>query len=339
MKQSKAFPGVKTLVIPSLLLALSACGGDDTEQPAPAPPPAPAPAPAPAPVVRVDGVVDHPGNYSADRLRQLPAITQNVSFTSGSGQQSRSYIGASLWSVLSDAGITLDPAIKPDLLNRYVLATAADGYQVAYALAEISPDFANRQSLLAYSQVTNGATKDLDQADGPFRVTAPQDIRGGRYLSNVQSLEVRRSGSTTTSFGGGVANSFTVSGAVTQPVTYDLTALKSMPATTVTVGANSYTGVNLWSLLNATGIKTSTTAHNPTLAMIAVATGSDGFKAVVSLGEINPSFGNTQAIVAYEMNGSDLGKNGVTRLIVPGEVKQGRSVSNLSQIEVIQAAP
>lgn len=59
-----------------------------------------------------------------------------------------------------------------------------------------------------------------------------------------------------------------------------------MPATTVTVGANSYTGVNLWSLLNATGIKTSTTAHNPTLAMIAVATGSDGFKAVVSLGEI-----------------------------------------------------
>ena len=31
MKQSKAFPGVKTLVIPSLLLALSACGGGDRE--------------------------------------------------------------------------------------------------------------------------------------------------------------------------------------------------------------------------------------------------------------------------------------------------------------------
>ena len=68
--------------------------------------------------------------------------------------------------------------------------------------------------------------------------------------------------------------------------------------------------------------------------MYAVVTGSDGYRAALSLGEIDPNFGGKAAMIAYEVNGVDLGANGFARLVVPGEVKQGRSVSNVIAIEV-----
>ncbi len=307
----------------AVLLALAACGGSDDDA-----------------SVRVQGAVERAGNYNAAALQRQAAVTQSVTFTSGSGPQSRTYTGATLWSVLGDAGITLDGTKKNDGLNRYVLATGSDGYRVAFGLGEINPEFGNKASLVAYGETANGTPGPLASADGPFRVTAPGDLKGGRYVSNLVRLEVRPSGSTAAGTGGGVSNTFAVSGAVTKPVAFDLAALQALPASTVTVSGTTYTGVNLWTLLNSsTGLKTDATAKNPTLAMVAVATGSDGYKALVSLGEIDPGFGNKSALVAYAINGEGLGANGVARLIVPGEVKQGRSVSNLVSIEVITAAP
>ncbi|MES2610923.1 MAG: molybdopterin-binding oxidoreductase [Pseudomonadota bacterium] len=307
----------------TLLLALAACGGSDD-----------------GPAIRLQGAVDKAGNYDTAALQRQPAVTQSVSYLSGTTPQSRTYTGATLWSVLSDAGITLDTTRKNDGLNRYVLATGSDGYRVAFGLGEINPEFGNKASLVAYAETQSGSSGPLASADGPFRVTAPGDVKGGRYASNLVRLEVRPSGSTAAATGGGVSNSFAVSGAVTKPASFDLATLQALPASTVTVAGTIYTGVNLWTLLSsATGLKTDATAKNPTLAMVAVATGSDGYKALVSLGEIDPGFGANGALVAYAANGEGLGANGVARLIVPGEVKQSRSVSNLSHIEVITAAP
>lgn len=305
------------------LMALAACGGSDD-----------------GPVIRVQGAVDKAGDYDTGALQRQAAVTQSVSYLSGTTPQSRTYTGASLWSVLSDAGITLDTTKKNDGLNRYVLATGNDGYRVAFGLGEINPEFGNKASVVAYAETQNGSSGPLASADGPFRVTAPGDVKGGRYVSNLVRLEVRPSGSMAAATGGGVSNSFAVSGAVTKPASFDLATLQALPASTVTVSGTTYTGVNLWTLLSSTtGLKTDATAKNPTLAMVAVATGSDGYKALVSLGEIDPGFGNKAALVAYAINGEGLGANGVARLIVPGEVKQGRSVSNLVSIEVIMAAP
>lgn len=307
----------------TLLLALAACGGSDE-----------------GPSIRVQGAVDRVGNYDTAALQRQPAFTQSVTFTSGSGTQSRTYTGATLWSVLSDAGITLDATKKNDGLNRYVLATGSDGYRVAFGLGEINPEYGNKASVVAYGETQNGSPGPLASADGPFRVTAPGDVKGGRYVSNLVRLELRPSGSTAAGTGGGVSNGFAVSGAVTKPASFDLATLQALPASTVTVAGTTYTGVNLWTLLSSTtGLKTDASAKNPTLAMVAVATGSDGYKALVSLGEIDPGFGNKAALVAYAANGEGLGANGVARLIVPGEVKQSRSVSNLTHIEVITAAP
>ncbi|CAN7750781.1 molybdopterin-binding oxidoreductase [Pseudorhodoferax sp. LjRoot39] len=303
-------------------LALAACGGGDD-----------------AATVRIDGALDRPASLGSAALGERPAITQNVAFTSGSGTQQRSYVGADLWSLLSDMGIQTTPGARNDQLNRYVLATGADGYRTVFALGELSPTLGNKGSMLAYLEKNgDGTTTAIGSEDGPFRVTAPGDVRGGRYVSQLVRLDVRPSGSTAAGTGGGVSPSFTVAGAVATPMAFDLAALQALPASTVTVGNSAYTGVSLWNLLNTqVGLKTDASTKNPLLSMYAVATGSDGYKAMVSVGEIHPSFGNRDALVAYAVDGALLDRNGMARLVVPGDARASRHVSNLVAIEVFAA--
>lgn len=139
----------------------------------------------------------------------------------------------------------------------------------------------------------------------------------------------------------GISPSFTISGAVGKRARFDLSTLQALPATTLTVGANSYTGVSLWTLLNdaSVGLKPDTAVRNPVLSMYAVLVGSDGYRAVVSLAEIAPESGNRMALVAYSLNGAPLGRNGMARLVMAGDVKPGRSVARLAAIEVFAAQP
>lgn len=293
-----------------------------------------------AAAVRLAGALDHPVTLDATTLQQRTAVTQTVTFHSGTTPQTHTYTGTGTWALLDSAGLQLDATRKNDVLNRYLLATGADGYRVVFSLGELHPDFGNKASLVAYAQTSaSGGSGALDAMEGPLRLTAPGDVKGGRYVSGLSTLEVRPSGSTAAPAPGGVAASFTVSGAVKTSLSFDLAALQALPATTQTVGGSSYTGVSLWTVLNTVaGLQMDSTLKNPSLSMYAVATGSDGYKALVSLGEIDPGFGNRGALVAYSVNGNALGANGVARLVVAGDTKLGRSVSNLSSIEVFTAA-
>ena len=70
----------------------------------------------------------------------------------------------------------------------------------------------------------------------------------------------------------------------------------------------------------------------------ASATGSDGYRAIISLGEIVPTFGNQPDLVAYAGTQGQLGPNGsdgALRLIVPGDHAGGRYVSNLTSLQLI----
>lgn len=340
--------GSKGLVAAAAALVLVGCGGGGDGDgvflplvpPAPSPsappPPPPPPPPAPAPAVQLGGAVDRPGALTAADLAARTAVTQTVNFSSGSGPQAHTYTGTSLWSLLNDAGLQLDGTRKNDLLSRHVLATGADGYKVVFALGELSPDYGNKPAAIAYAETTAGVSAPLPAADGPFRVTAPGDVKGGRYVSNLTRLDVVAPPATVPGVGGGVSGLFAVSGKVTAPMNFDLAALSGLtPAIDVTIGANTYRGVSLWTLLNKVGLPA--TPKNVTLGMYAVATGSDGYRAAVSLGEIDPGFGNKGALVAYQMNGVDLTTTGFARLVLPGDVKQSRSVSNLIAIEVFAA--
>lgn len=126
-----------------------------------------------------------------------------------------------------------------------------------------------------------------------------------------------------------------VTGAVKIPLDLDLAALQVLPAGTAMLGAASYSGVDLWTLLDTVaGLKLAGDRMGASLSMYVVATGTDGYQAVLSLGELDPAFGARKVLVATSMNGTPLGANGMARLIVTGDVKQGRSVSNLASIEV-----
>jgi hypothetical protein len=52
---------------------------------------------------------------------------------------------------------------------------------------------------------------------------------------------------------------------------------------------------------------TDSAARNDILAHYVVATGSDGYRAVYSLGEIDPRFGGKQITVAYDDTAGQLG--------------------------------
>ena len=286
----------------------------------------------------LDGQVRSPGTYTLADLQALPATSQTVTFLSGSTPQTRTFVGTSLWGVLSQAGIVTTPGVKNDQLNRYVLATGSDGYKTVYSLGELDPGFGNVQSLIAYAETSNGVTLPLT-SDGFARTTAPLDIKGGRYVSNLAQLTVQASASTHTGTGGGISTSFSVTGDVKQSASFDLAALQALPTVTRTVGADTYTGVSLWSLLTSSfvGLATDPLVHNDFLGMYVVATGSDGYKALFSMGELSPDFGNQPDFIAFEQNGSLLTGNGFARIVAANDTKAGRWVSNLVSLEVYHA--
>jgi DMSO/TMAO reductase YedYZ molybdopterin-dependent catalytic subunit len=307
-----------------LTLGLAACGGHDDSPPAQS-------------VLSVSGDVTATTNFTLAQLQAMPATTQTVSFTSGTGAQTHTYTGTSLWTLLNQIGITTNAAVKNDVLAKYVIATGSDNYRSLFAMGEVSPDFGNRGNEVVYAETLNGTSAALNSTDGPLRITAPGDVKGGRYVSNLLKLEVHTAVSTVTASGGGLSTQFQLSGAINKPATFNLAALQALPAVTKTVGTATYTGVSLWDLLNAAGIQTNAAVKNDLLGFYVIATGTDGYRVILSLAELSPDFGNQPDIVAYAQNGATLPGTGFARLVIPNDGKAGRYVSNLIALEVVSA--
>jgi len=74
---------------------------------------------------------------------------------------------------------------------------------------------------------------------------------------------------------------------------------------------------------------------NDILRHTVVVTGSDGYTAVLSVGEIDPKFGDDRALIAYAMDGKPLArKRGFARLIVPTDKSAGRAVFGIASITI-----
>lgn len=294
---------------------------------------------APTTAFSLGGAIDRPAVFDRAALEALPAVEQTVSYQSGSGAQTHTFVGTSLWGMLNSAGIQTNPAVRNDANNRIVVAQGSDGHRSVYSLGELNPSFGNLPALAAYATVVGGSTVPLGTS-GFARTTAPGDVRGGRYVSNLSDVQLQRTASTLTGSGGGASTRFSVSGDVLRPGDFNLSALQALtPVTHTVANGDVYTGVSLWGLLNdVVGIDTDPAVRNDLLGMYVVATGSDGYKAAFSLGELSPSFGNNPYMIAYQLNGVDLTFNGFARVVVPGDVRNGRWVSNLIGLEVFHAA-
>jgi hypothetical protein len=132
--------------------------------------------------------VKSPGVYKLKTLEALPAVQLAATYTAGGGPVTDTYTGVSLWTLLDDAGLILDPTIKNDVLRQYVEAIGSDGYAAIFSLGEIDPMFGGQEDLVAYAD-TDGQL-GLDSPDGFARMVVPGDAAGGRYVSNLVALEV-----------------------------------------------------------------------------------------------------------------------------------------------------
>ena len=97
--------------------------------------------------------------------------------------------GVLLRDVLAKAGVALGEKLHgPTALTSFVLATALDHYQVIFSIAELDAGFTDQIILLADRR--DG--KPLGAGAGPLQIVVPHEKRAGRWIRQVNRLEVRQ---------------------------------------------------------------------------------------------------------------------------------------------------
>jgi hypothetical protein len=133
----------------------------------------------------------------------------------------------------------------------------------------------------------------------------------------------------------------TVSGAVSDPVSYTLSQLAALPTETVPLKGQDgrvvlATGVSL-DLLVTTASPELPAAKNALLRVIVTASGPFGRQVSFALGELDPNFGDHDAVVVLSVNGRPLPAG--PALAVPGDKAPVRDLPRLSRIEVGVTSP
>lgn len=134
-----------------------------------------------------------------------------------------------------------------------------------------------------------------------------------------------------------------LTGDLREPGELTVEKLRGMTLQTVDVAYRSgkgpeqhtVTGVPLAELFPVSALAT-TDAKNDQLAFSVLAVGADGYAALVAYGEVSPDFGNRGILLAVTEDGTELAR---PRLVVPGDVKGGRYVSDVVELHVTRAAP
>lgn len=98
------------------------------------------------------------------------------------------YEGVLVGELLKRAGATLGGDMRGNAMTTYVLASANDGYQVLFSLAELDPAFTSSDIIVA--DTIDG--KPLFAYQGPFRIVCPKDARPARSIRMLQRLDVVR---------------------------------------------------------------------------------------------------------------------------------------------------
>jgi DMSO/TMAO reductase YedYZ molybdopterin-dependent catalytic subunit len=137
--------------------------------------------------------------------------------------------------------------------------------------------------------------------------------------------------------------SLALSGLVANPATIGLAQLNALTQQSVstnpqsgsgTLGQHTYSGPLLYDVLESAVPNVNSAIKNDLLRRGIVVTGSDGYRAAVAWGEIDPKFAGKKIIVATSVDGVPLATDGFARLIVPGDVFAGRYVSNIAGIKL-----
>ncbi len=133
----------------------------------------------------VNGDVASPLVLTIADLAKLPRERITLQEPDGSKIE---YEGVPVLEILKKAGAPVGKELRGKALASYVLATAHDGYQVVFALAEFDPEFAGERVIVADQR--DG--KPLFQYQGPLRIVSGSDKRLARSVRMLEKLEVVR---------------------------------------------------------------------------------------------------------------------------------------------------
>lgn len=223
----------------------------------------------------------------------------------------------------ADAGLVYVSDVTPDIAEDVKMINVPDAYNTlaTYPIG-ITNDSANKELAQAFiDYVLSDAGQDTLVAWNFISVRIPE-------IPNTVSLPAD--------------GALHVGGQVYNPLILTMDNLRAYPSQTAevtylsgedTVNA-SFTGVLLWDILSSAQVNFNADVGNDKLGFYIVATGSNGFQAVIAWGEIDPEFGNQPILVAFEKDGTALD---AAQLVVPGDGRGGRYVSGLVSLEVRDA--
>jgi VCBS repeat-containing protein len=135
------------------------------------------------PAVALVGIGSAAIQLTPQALSAMPAAERDVTFETSKGPATRHYKGVLLWNVLQ-ANKALDGLKPAEQLKKTFLVSARDGYQIAFSIGEIHPDFGNLPLILV-------TAVDGNPLDGGWRLVAPGDKRGARAVYEVVKIELR----------------------------------------------------------------------------------------------------------------------------------------------------
>ncbi|MGB8191019.1 MAG: molybdopterin-binding protein, partial [Chitinophagaceae bacterium] len=98
------------------------------------------------PYIKVEGEVTQSLKLYQSDLNTMKRVTVSHK---GHDSITNSYTGVSLIEILSLAGVTMGKQLRGKELAKYLLVSAADGYQVVFSLAEIDSSFNEKTIILA----------------------------------------------------------------------------------------------------------------------------------------------------------------------------------------------
>ena len=138
--------------------------------------------------VVITGELEDRAFLTFQQFEALPLTSHNVSvmFQAGQAVEQHTFTGFLLFDVMNFLKPQFDPDVKNDKLRFYVSATGTDDYQAIVAWGEFDPGFENKPILLAITQDGKSLA-----AEG-IRLVVPDDIRGGRYVSLIDTVRLDR---------------------------------------------------------------------------------------------------------------------------------------------------
>ena len=139
----------------------------------------------PAAAFQVGGAVASPRSWTVPQLpRELAGDVRTVHYTlKGKPHQAH---GVPLLAVLQAARPTFHPHVKNDRVRFVVRVRGRDGYDAAFSLAELLPEFGHAAAWLAWDR--DG--RPLPPEAGPVELLVPGDVKAARWVHGIAAVTV-----------------------------------------------------------------------------------------------------------------------------------------------------